>query len=553
MKHWSRLALILCYLLLGLFVRTISPAVVYSQPSDVPISEDCRNLVEALLPAVGKGFEAVDLNGPTYSAMISNVMSDPNTPTVPFPMVTDDVGELPTSIGVKLSRKQLRHPAFELGTETQLGSFEGHMLGDSKSLASFFVTPNYVSGFLLVGKSWTFIEPIRPLIDLQNQVRIDAALGSLALSSVDDCFPVTSKWHIVYKADKTDFVIDLEPQTPEDSQKASHTLKAVPYQIRDRVTVNSVEFNFAAGNDMPYVPIWGLRDAAFNQSNAFLVGNMDKSPDQAQEEVFNLVDTFWEHALGIRISLVGLDTWDPKNRVKFADPVNAYNLLCAFAQQGGDNHSNSSNSLAKALHDHQKQLILGNRESFPLIVHLFTGVDLKPVPLDDNGNLIVSDSGAFCTRNCGIREYKIVGLAEGVGGVFNDRSNGCATQELTPAGHHSLSQQLPDASSLDCQPNCSGPNKNLQAILLQRFLLVAHELGHNLGALHTDSNDPDTVMSSPLQNIPSSANITNITTTFDPGSSRDIRDDRNFAKIPNRDRILDCLTVRSCASELQSD
>lgn len=149
-----------------------------------------------------------------------------------------------------------------------------------------------------------------------------------------------------------------------------------------------------------------------------------------------------------------------------------------------------------------------------------------------------------------------MGLTEGIGGVFNDRSNGCESQKLTPAGHHSLSQQLPDALSLDCQPDCLDTNKNYQAILLQRFLLVAHELGHNLGALHTDSNDDTTVMSSPLQNIPSSANITNIITTFNPGSSRDMRNVQSSDKIPNEDRILDCLTKRSseterkCASEL---
>ena len=60
--------------------------------------ENRRKLVETLLPAVGQGFELVDLSQPPCDAMIPKVKQNRDPLTMPFPMVTDDVRKSLTSI-----------------------------------------------------------------------------------------------------------------------------------------------------------------------------------------------------------------------------------------------------------------------------------------------------------------------------------------------------------------------------------------------------------------------------------------------------------------------
>ena len=130
-------------------------------------------------------------------------------------------------------------------------------------------------------------------------------------------------------------------------------------------------------------------------------------------------------------------------------------------------------------------------------------------------NLSAIDSGAhtYCD-GCGSDGSGIIGWTQGIGGLRNDPATEIcesvmgiledAPSEITspiPA-HHSISQQRPKITT------DTALNENVQGLLLQRFLLVAHEIGHSLGAMHFIADgetiyDPDgnnTIMSPVLTN-----------------------------------------------------
>jgi hypothetical protein len=95
----------------------------------------------------------------------------------------------------------------------------------------------------------------------------------------------------------------------------------------------------------------------------------------------------------------------------------------------------------------------------------------------------------------------VVGLAEGVGGIWRTGSTGCRSSEgtLTPSANHSLSQHAPKFRL------GSEANDQYQATLYQRFLIIAHEIGHNVSLPHSD--DPNSVMRAILMNEPDGDSI----------------------------------------------
>lgn len=202
---------------------------------------------------------------------------------------------------------------------------------------------------------------------------------------------------------------------------------------------------------------------------------------EGQEEVFHLVEALYREQIrtsagdpGLLLRVRALEVRTHSAGVSISS--DAYSQLCRFAQ--GTPPSS-----------------IPHTDGNPMLVHLMTGYDLALIP-DDSA--LADSGGGFCNMACGSVGTDIVGLAEGVGGLKAPFSTGCSVplsalekdpSLFTPA-HHSLSQQVPKA------PSVRSANENYQTLLYQRFLLMAHELGHTLGVHH--SMDPTTVMHLPL-------------------------------------------------------
>lgn len=216
-------------------------------------------------------------------------------------------------------------------------------------------------------------------------------------------------------------------------------------------------------------------------------------------EVTNLVDAFYNVQLpGLEFSVRALESWASGSARPGAgipdydgdgEPdINAYTMLCHVAQGFIDGVPADSGA----------NRVPTTSPGTPGLVHLFSGHDLGPLQ-DQNA---LSDAAGLCDQNCSNVGNDVIGLAEGLGGLRRPESRTCMTGShaapaaFEPAAQHSLSQQAPKVFQGD--PNDLIPNKSFEATLYQRFILLAHEIGHSLGANH--SPDPTTIMHTPLQN-----------------------------------------------------
>lgn len=246
------------------------------------------------------------------------------------------------------------------------------------------------------------------------------------------------------------------------------------------------------------IPFVGVADAEFYDFHQAMT---QKTWWEGQVEVINLADAFFNSQVnGFRLRIRGLEAWregasnGPGEAVigafETSDAINAYTLLCNFAQDVPGAVPNM------------------HPDSPPGLTHLFTGHDLGPIPEP----MAVSDAGGgFCENTCTQVGGNVVGLAEGVGGYKRassippscERAPLTHPQDLEPKAYHGLSQHMPhDPNSTQFQRMTfdkirKNANVGYQATLYQRFLLLAHEIGHNLGANH--SEDPTSIMYTPLQ------------------------------------------------------
>lgn len=220
------------------------------------------------------------------------------------------------------------------------------------------------------------------------------------------------------------------------------------------------------------IPLIAVADSKFYS----LYRNIqEKAWWEAQEEVLNLVDTFYsEQFPGLRLKIAALNAWSigssgPGSTLSRAGrpKANAYTLLCDFVQDGEPPGGYDAD-------DHHDM----SAENKPMLAHLFSG----HAPESINDEKALGDSASLCDTTCSRIDDVIIGLAENIGGFKNPTENSCGAldevDEIMPAGHHALSYQAPLRT-------ISQTTTGFQATLYQRFLLTAHEIGHNLGANHS--------------------------------------------------------------------
>ena len=247
------------------------------------------------------------------------------------------------------------------------------------------------------------------------------------------------------------------------------------------------------------LPLVAVADAEFYRLYRRTIG--DQLWWEGLMEVANLADAFYGAEFPrLRLQVQALEAWDASDKRPggnipdypdtSGDDVNAYTLLCHFGQGYIEGVSTPS----------RPNPVPTAAAGPPGLIHLFSGHDLGPLP-DPSA---VSDAGAaLCGQSCSKVGNDVVGLAEGIGGVRSARSDACRRgshtdpEPIVPAAQHSVSQQAPKPIRVDTADGDVAPNTHYEATLYQRFLLFAHEIGHNLGANH--SPDPTSIMYTPLQ------------------------------------------------------
>ena len=284
-----------------------------------------------------------------------------------------------------------------------------------------------------------------------------------------------------------------------DGNEMKRVVNVVP-EPADKTTKLEVLKAAAAPEALDTMPFVGVADDAFFDLYSSMV---QKTWWEGQVEVINLMEAFFREKIeGFGLRIQALEAWTkaapsrPGRAVESAlasagiephEVINAYTLLCNFAQ---DVPSEVPNYESDA----------------PGLTHLFSGRDLGPIPQP----MVVSDAGGgFCQNSCSQVGGNVVGLAQGVGGYKRGSTLGsksCANsltqpESFDPVAYHGLSQHGPhNPHSADSMGSDSRENANAgyQATLYQRFILLAHEIGHNLGANH--SSDEASIMYTPLQN-----------------------------------------------------
>jgi len=384
------------------------------------------------------------------------------------------------------------------------------------------ITEEGLAGFIVIDRSdeetiennppqpnWYIYEPIRPLLKSIVATRP----SNCSEEDIDIVFPATIARKleepnsflvgdefghtIVYEARNTEFTIDMDPfelKAPEAIATSPNTT-ANPYLVTpDSINFLSnffqnpcadpceVDLVFVA--DHKYATLKGstvFHDmrAIINMLN-FKGGNFYSS--FKANIVFKKLENFVFTDQVKDFTVLGEPiTGIPSPGLTFDSTPNAYQLLCDFidSEFGDQNPAN------------------------PTVFHLMTGFDLADIPFEEADKSTIDDSGdPFCDMGCGMNDASIIGLAQGIGGFDNLSINKkpCSIRPFNKIvsfenpGPFSLSQHSPKV-------NVEGKTSNYDATLFQRFVLVAHEIGHNLGAFHLDEGQGvKSVMSKEIDN-----------------------------------------------------
>ncbi|MBI3660369.1 hypothetical protein HY230_07860 [Candidatus Acetothermia bacterium] len=362
-------------------------------------------------------------------------------------------------------------------------TYEGKVKDKPESQVALYATPQFVSGFILVpDEGWVFIEPLMPLLRANNPDRTDAQLLNLANALGEPISPFT---HIVYNAADTNFRIRLDtivrdPQDPRPalkvcaSARTSELAKALDANENGHLDDDEILQALQTWISDALIPgtNLGIDDEAMVGLLGFWVGEglicegltitavgdtkflaLDETIDrgvggatmrtwwQRQGEVLLLASTIFS-SINLPLKEKALEIWESSGPQSESADI----LLCQLM----------SSSYTEAG-----------------FVHLFTGQDLQPISRG-------SDSGRIGGRG----QLEIIGLTAGIGGYGTPKqvSSNCL-DPTAPASNHSLSQQVPDRSMLELSENVN----HYEATLMQRVLLLTHELAHTMNAQHVNS------------------------------------------------------------------
>ncbi len=418
-------------------------------------------------------------------------------------------------------------------TNTYRGSLLGHD-SESSSIAFYMrsdqiddednLRNGFVSGYLIrdIGgddETWVFFEPVRPLLgplakpSETSETTTPSIFGDpnarFTTELIEACFH--SGEHLIYRAD--DFQITVESKdetekgvTEEIEEDFAKNLQANIDLVKNLDEGSSgvlqVTDQVLQGRDLP-VALVG--DSSFFVLYEHLI--KQKTWLEGQKEVFNLVNDFLNKTQYINLQILSLEIWEPNqadgpgnhsifDSTKIDDgfglinddsppdgdiDINSLQLLCDFSQgvllESIQNEDESFLSLRNSRNP-TNHVRLGAPLNAPMITHLFTGYDLGAA----NGDCPFDSCGGICPTGCG----DLLGISEGIGGAFKPhQQHDCFVPDnkAKEAGHHSLSQHAPEIIKPDSEINTS-VNSNYQALLFQRFLLVTHEVAHNLGFKH---------------------------------------------------------------------
>lgn len=415
------------------------------------------------------------------SNLFNDALSEINSILVPLPFNSGGVEPAPAT----LILNDIEPPS---AGDPEPRTFSGFLDIETDSTLSLFVRPNnasenqfgHIKGFiirdlsaegdptLLPQDNWYFIEPLRDLIrGVLGRPGSLCDLDDLNAVFPDLIGPSSMNYHIIYEVRNTDFVIDFDPHNVEGSEHIesnSNTHPSVKFDSNAykrtmlaslvRSAFQSTRVNIQIDADLWFVRLMGgeknAKDDIDALMNMLLRGNGTNfySDFNVQLSLGNLTPNIW------RTSGPG---------ASFSAPPNAYEMLCEYVMFTDATPS-----------------------STPTIHHLISGHDFANFPAADLG---LSDSAdSICgAAGCGGQGRAIVGMAAGIGGFRQSSQNSCGIDSqgrpipFTPemVSHHSVSQHRSKAS-LD------GTTSKFDATLLQRWVLLAHEIGHNLGARHND-------------------------------------------------------------------
>ncbi len=471
--------------------KSVSSAFLLSDCSSADCPASRQSLAERLLPSISN-FALLDVS--QFDAMTEFPVPDP----IPGSQRNAQGAEVvPTNIG--------RILLGDVGSGDTGNAFAGTD-ANGNGQVSLYMVDDLVSGFLASGDDWVFIEPLQFL--LQSQVQNETLLRSFDpnamctaqeyMSLINDSllFPPGTQFHIVYNTKDTDFSIQLEQTSRSVSTETeSHSTRDLHFQTDVSETLET--FNQTQETQsVSRLSVLPFGDAAFR----FRYLNTKTSWLDAQLEVLTLVRAFYQKA-DLELNILKPREFDDSNPVPVEKLIEQPNpILAALPDQNGDgiNDLNAFTLLchfAQGIPNEPANSPVLDDVSGPFVTHLFTGQDLGPIYFDETSPSFADSGCCFCDNNCGMEGPNIIGLAEGVAGLWRTESTSCRSPfgDLNPAANRSLSQHTPTA-------NNDGFNKNYQATLYQRFLIVTHEIGHTLSLQH--SEDATSVMHSSLINEP---------------------------------------------------
>jgi hypothetical protein len=375
-----------------------------------------------------------------------------------------------------------------IGTVTE--DFDGKTPNKDESFAVFYTpaqgfsqenflkSQGFVSGFVMLRNEWYFFEPVRPLFHSVHgtDASVEAKLRGSFLTA--DC-----RTHIVYKASDTNFKVTLGAVNPPQKSTSVPPLVA---QSQDQK--NSLYDSVLASNSLRSAHTLPIAVALYGDQSC-ISASIDIQCWQRHMDVFNPVAAIFTRLFADRRSVLEISGSYEGNWRGYQpneSTPRALALLCNFIDHEIIQESD--------LNDVEKDIRRGLNSAG--IIHVMTGKVLS-------SQLEAFDDVAFCPADsCGGNNFRIIGMAEGIGGVGNPSTADTCNVRAKPflsgtkiSGQNISLFQGKGKHSIGSYSAVITESRNNTivvepALLFLRVALMAHEIGHNLNAVHPFSVEP---------------------------------------------------------------